>query len=184
MKAVVLKSKKVVFACGLASAMLTVVAAENPMAGLTIKPGLWEIQHKTSINGSQLPDMQQMMANVPPGMRGQVEAMMAKNGAGMTDKGLSVCVTPEQIAKAEFANDPKGHCKTSDIKHTGNKVSLKMHCDDPKGEGETEVTEVNPEHWTSVTHMTIEEQGKPQAINSEASGKWLKADCGALKPKS
>lgn len=159
------------------------VAAENPIAGLNIKPGLWEIQHKTSVNGQRLPDMQQMMANVPPGMRGQVEDMMKKNGANLTEKGIGVCVTPEQIARAEFANDPKGHCKTSDIKHNGNKLSLKMRCDDPKGEGETEITQINPEKWTSMTHMTIDERGQSQVINSEASGRWLGADCGDVKPR-
>ncbi|HQQ62482.1 MAG TPA: DUF3617 domain-containing protein [Pseudomonadales bacterium] len=168
---------------GMALVASAAMADGNPLAGLDIKPGLWEIQHKTSLNGQQLPDMQQIMASVPPGMRGQVEDMMKKNGAGLTEKGLSVCVTAEQIAKAEFANDPKGHCKTSDIKRNGNKLSLKMRCDDPKGEGETEVIRINPEKWTSVTHMTIEEQGRPQAINSEATGKWLGADCGNIKPR-
>lgn len=158
-------------------------AGENPIAGLTIKPGLWEIQHKTAVNGQQLPDMQQIMASVPPGMRGQVEDMMKQNGAGLTEKGLTVCVTPEQIAKAEFANDPKGHCQTVDVKRAGNKLTVKMRCDDPKGEGETEVTQIDPEKWTSITHMTVEQQGQPQAIKSEATGKWLGANCGTIKPR-
>ncbi len=147
-----------------------------------IKPGLWEIQHKTAVNGQELPDMQQMMANVPPGMRGQVEAMMAKNGAGMTEKGVSVCITQEQINNNTYGMDNKGHCKVSDVQHSGNRTSLKMRCEDPKGEGETTVTQISPVQWQSTTRMTIEEQGKPQAINSEATGRWLKADCGAIKP--
>src|SRR6478736_6904794 len=101
-----------------------------------IKPGLWEIQHKTVMDGQALPDMNEMLAQVPPEMRGQVQAMMAKNGAGMTDKGLTICITPEQIANQQYGSDPKSQCQVSDIKHDGNVTHMTTVCSKPKGAGE------------------------------------------------
>lgn len=147
-----------------------------------IKPGLWEIQHKTAVDGQELPDMNKMLEQVPPEMRGQMQAMMAKNGAGMTDKGVTICITPEQIANQQYGNDPKSKCQVSEMTHEGNVTHMKMQCSKPKGEGETTVTRLSPESWTSVSKMTMEENGKPHAMNSESNAKWLGSDCGAVKP--
>lgn len=147
-----------------------------------IKPGLWEIQHKTVMDGQALPDMNQMLDQVPPEMRSQVQTMMAKNGAGMTDKGLTICITPEQIAKQQYGNDPKSKCQLSDMKHEDNVTHMKMQCSKPKGEGETTVTRLSPEAWTSVSKMTMEEKGAPHTMNSESTAKWLGTDCGDVKP--
>jgi hypothetical protein len=147
-----------------------------------IKPGLWEVQHKTVMDGQALPDMNEILAKVPPEMRGQVQAMMAKNGAGMTDKGLTICITPEQITKQQYGNDPKSQCQLSDMKHEDNVTHMKMQCSKPKGEGETTVTRLSPEAWTSVSRMTMEEKGTPHTMNSESTAKWLSTDCGDVKP--
>jgi hypothetical protein len=177
-------------AVAVAASLLMPVMADEASATLkkaldasNLKPGLWEIQHKTAVNGQELPDMQEIMAKVPVAMRGQVKEMMAKNGAGMTDKGVSVCLTAEQIANGDVGMPSKGRCKMSDVQHSGNKTSMKIHCEDPKGEGRTTVTQISPVQWQSTTQMTVEEQGKSQDINSEAIGKWLKTDCGALKSR-
>ena len=147
-----------------------------------IKPGLWEIQHQTSVDGQALPDMNKMLEQVPPEMRGQVQAMMAKNGAGMTNKGMTICITAEQIANQQYGNDPKSKCQMTDMKNEGNVTHMKMLCSKPKGEGETTVTRLSPESWTSVSKMTMEEQGAPHTMNSEATAKWLSSDCGDVKP--
>ncbi len=147
-----------------------------------IKPGLWEIQHKTLIDGQALPDMNKMLEQVPPEMREQVQAMLAKNGAGMTEKGLTICITPEQVANQQYGNDPKSKCQMTDMKHEGNVTHMKMQCSKPKGEGETTVTRLSPESWISVSRMTMEEQGAPHIMNSESTAKWLSANCGDVKP--
>ena len=156
--------------------------------GLNIKPGLWEIQHHMNVNGQQMQDMQahaaemqKHMAEMPPAMQERMKAMMAKNGMGMTDKGMAICVTADQIAHGFMgANDPKSSgCKTVDMKHSGNHTTMKMHCDAPhQADSTTDITRLSDTQWTSITHMTTEKS----EINSESSGKWLKADCGDVKP--
>lgn len=162
--------------------LLSVTGVLQAQEAKDIKPGLWEIQHKAVVDGQELPDMNEMLAQVPPEMRGQVEAMMAKNGAGTTGKGVTTCITAEQIAKQEYGGDPKSKCKVSDVKHEGNTTHMKMQCSEPKGQGETSITHLSPESWISTTKMTIEESGSSHTVNSDSTAKWLGADCGAVKP--
>lgn len=147
-----------------------------------IKPGLWEIQQKAAVDGQALPDMNEMLAQVPPEMRGQVEAMMAKNGAGMTAKGVTVCITPEQVANQQYGSDPESKCQMSDMKQEGNVTHMKISCSKPKGQGETTVTRLSAESWSSVSTMTMEEDGAQHTMSSQATARWLKSDCGAVKP--
>ncbi len=146
-----------------------------------IKPGLWEIQHKTSVDGQKVPDMKEMLSQVPPEMRGQVEAMMAKQGAGMTDKGLTTCITPEQAASQHYGTDPDGQCQVKDLQQDGDVTRLKIQCSQPKGEGEATVTRLGPEAWKSTTRMTVEENGAKHTMHSESTAHWLGADCAAVK---
>lgn len=162
--------------------LLGAVGALQAEGSKDIKPGLWEIRHKTAVDGQQLPDMNEMLAKVPPEMRGQVQAMMAKNGAGMTDKGVTICITPEQAVKQEYGTDPASKCQVTDIRQDGNVTHMKMQCSDPKGEGETTVTRQSREAWSSVSRMTMDENGTPHTMNSESTARWLAADCGAVKP--
>lgn len=150
-------------------------------AGNDIQPGLWEIQHKTRVNGQQMPDMEEMMAKVPPEMRAQMKSMMAQQGAGISNKGVTICITAEQIAQGETgAEVPESDCKMTDIKQNGNKTNMKMDCTKPKANGQMEIVRLNDKHWKSATDMkTAEGQ-----MNMEAEGKWLKADCGDVKPQS
>lgn len=148
-----------------------------------IKPGLWEIQNKTAVDGQELPDMSKMLEQVPAEMRGQVEAMLAKNGAGMTDNGITVCITPEQIAKQEYGTDPKSQCKVTDIKNEDDTTHMKMQCSKPKGEGETTITRQSSEAWTSITRMTMDEKGSDHTMNTESAAKWIGSSCGVVKPE-
>jgi hypothetical protein len=148
----------------------------------SIKPGLWEIQQKAAVDGKALPDMNEMLAQVPPEMREQVAAMMAKNGAGMTNKGVTICITPEQAASQQYGSDPESECQMSDIKQDGNVTHMKIQCSKPKGQGETTVTRNSAESWSSVSTMTMEENGASHNMHSEAAAHWLKSDCGAVKP--
>jgi len=162
--------------------------------GLDIKPGLWEIQNQISMNGKQMPDMtqhmaeaqkhmtemQKNMASMPPDMQEKMKAAMSQNShMGMTNKGITVCMTQEQINRSEIARDPNSHCKTTDINRSGDKTTIKMHCDAPhEADMTTEVTRISDTEWKSVSHMVAGQR----TIENSGSGKWLKTDCGDVKP--
>jgi len=71
----------------------------------TMKPGLWEISHKTQFGSGEMNKemaaMQEQMAKMPPEQRKMMEDMMAKRGlamgAGGPGGGMSIkmCMTKE-----------------------------------------------------------------------------------------
>jgi len=149
-----------------------------------VKPGLWEVKQKTAVDGQELPDISKMLEKVPPEMRAQVEAMMEKKAARLVSgKPMQVCLTKEQLEKQAAENDAENRCQFNDLERDGNVTRVKVQCSKPKAKGETTVTRLNAESWTSVTQMMVEEQGSAHAVNSEADARWLSADCGAVKPK-
>jgi len=147
-----------------------------------VKPGLWEIQQKTVVDGQELPDLSKMLESVPPEMRAQVEAMMSKNASRLVSgKPMQTCITAEQLAKQAQENDANSRCQFHNIQREGNRTHVTMQCAKPKGQGESTVTRINSEAWTSVTKMTIEEQGSTHKVDSEAQARWISADCSAMK---
>ena len=47
---------------------------------------------------------------------------------------------------------------------------------------EGDVTFVSPEAYTMRMAVTTQTEGRPETVNLDASGKWLGADCGSVKP--
>ena len=66
-------------------------------------------------------------------------------------------------------------------KKSGNTIKVAFTCSNPPSSGEGEVN-FTPESYTS--HMTIKTvvDGRNETMVVDAAGKWLKADCGSIKP--
>ena len=66
----------------------------------SLKPGLWEISHKTQFGAGAMSDkmaaMKDQMASLPPDQRKMMEDMMAKQGVSMGAAGgvtVKTCIT-------------------------------------------------------------------------------------------
>lgn len=161
------------------------VAAALPAAAQSLKPGLWEIQQKMAGNAEMEKQMAQARAQIaalPPEQRKQMEAMMARQGVqpgnGNT---LRICMSKEMAERNEVPA-AQGDCKITNQGRSGNTVKMAFNCSNPPSSGETEVTTSGPEAYTTKTVATATVDGRPQKMTMEGSGKWLGADCGALKP--
>ncbi len=181
-----MKLKSIYLAVSLLSLVATVQAdsTQDMLKSLVkdVKPGLWEIQQKSVVDGQELPDLSKMLESVPPEMRAQVEAMMSKKASRLVSgKPMQTCITAEQLAKQAQENDANSRCQFSNIEREGNRTHVTMQCSKPKGQGETTITRINSEAWTSVTKMTIEEQGSTHKVDNEAKARWISADCSAMK---
>jgi hypothetical protein len=55
-------------------------------------------------------------------------------------------------------------------------------CANPPSTGEGELTFISPEAFTMKMQVTSAASGVPEKTNMEQSGRWLSADCGAVKP--
>lgn len=157
-----------------------------------LKPGLWEVTNKMKSASGEMEkataEMQKEMAGMPPEQRKMMEDMMAKQGVKMGAGGPSemvakVCMTQEMIARNEIPAQ-QGNCKTTSTPRTGNTLKMAFTCTNPPSNGEGQYTIVSPEAYTTKMIMHTTAHGKSETMNMDASGKWLGADCGNIKPMS
>jgi hypothetical protein len=169
----------------LAAAALAVCACTA--GAQSLKPGLWEVNQKMDMGGAQDPrmaQMQQQMANMPPEQRKAMEAAMAKQGVKMGPGGgmnIQMCLTKEMVERNELPAQ-RGDCKTTQQPRSGNTMKMAFSCSNPPSSGEGEVTFASPEAYSMKMTVTTQVQGKPEKMKMDAAGKWLKADCGDVKP--
>ena len=172
------------------SLLVACTGASLPAAAqTTLKPGLWEMQHRTSATAqaSQASaEMQKQMAGMPPEQRKQMEAMMAGRGGAMApgeDGGMSmkVCLTKEMVERNDITAN-RGECKTTQQQRTGNTLKMAFTCTRPPSKGDTQVTFNSPESFTTHTNVTTTAPGKSESMSVEGSGKWVSADCGSVQP--
>lgn len=166
------------------------VAVTSVAGAQTLKPGLWEVTHKTSGShgqADQMAQMQKQMAAMPPSQRKQMEEMMGKQGmqmgGGSPAGGMSMkmCMTKEMAERSEIPAQ-QGDCKTTQQSRSGNTLKVAFSCTNPPSSGEGQYTFTGAEAYTMKMAVTTTVQGKPQKTNMEGSGKWLGADCGNVKP--
>ena len=170
------------------AAILT--AASLSAGAQTMKPGLWEVDNKMRAEGKmgqEMAQMQQAMANLPPEQRKMMQDMMAKQGValgkgGPGTIGMKVCMTKEMAEQNEV---PSGNddCKHKASPRSGNTMKISFTCTNPPSSGDGQITFVSPEAYTVNMSMNTVVEGKPQKVDMEAAGKWLSADCGAIKPR-
>jgi hypothetical protein len=175
------------------NAALTLLAiAVLPAMAQSTKPGLWEINNKMGGSAEMdkaMAQMQQQMAGMPPAQRKQMEDMMAKQGMSMgagSGGGISVkvCMTREMVERNEMAQPQQGDCKSTASPRVGNTQKISFTCTQPPSSGEGQITFTSNEAYTMKMVTTTTVKGKPEKMTLEGSGKWLSADCGAIKPMS
>ena len=158
-----------------------------------LAPGLWEHQSTMKSGSGQLEagmaEMKAELARMPPEQRKQMEQAMAAQGVSMgagpgAGTSMRICLSPEQAARDEMPmSDDK--CKTTRQSRSGNTFKFAMECaGPPKSSGEGEFTMVNPKETTGkMKFVTATRSGPPETMEMQQRGRWISADCGALKPK-
>lgn len=156
----------------------------------TMKPGLWEVT--TRMGGSPEMDqamsqMQQQMANMTPAQRKQMEGMMGKQGAGMSvapggAMAAKICMTKEMAARHEVPMQQQGDCTSTVSDKTGSGMKMKFTCTNPPSTGDGQFTYSGDSAYTMKMNISSAQKGAPRNTTIDSSGKWVAADCGAVKP--
>jgi hypothetical protein len=135
-------------------------AAAQPALAQAFKPGLWETNNKMGAGGGKLQDamamVQQHLATMDPEQRKRIDGMMARQGVVISNDGViaKMCITPEMAAKQQLPIQQHGNCSYQHAPAVGNTMAFSFSCTNPQASGEGNAT----------------------------SGRWLGADCGAVKP--
>lgn len=154
----------------------------------TIKPGLWETNNKIASGSGKVNDMmamaQQQLASMNPEQRAKIEGMMARQGVMLNNDGVvaKVCITPEMAAKRQLPVQQRGNCSFQHAPLAGKTMSYSFTCTNPDGRGEGSATFNSPTAYTSSTRVTTTATGASETVSIDSTGRWLAADCGAVRP--
>jgi hypothetical protein len=174
-------------------------------------PGLWETEWKMNVNGQDLgalmrQAMEQALKQMPAAQREQAEQMMKAQGGAVAFGGKQQeCLTPADAARAA---DPKRvlaemqedapQCRFEPVAVSGSALRFKGRCNDAdgfSGDVEGDFTLASDKAWTGRWGGQGRMAGvdeipgfKPAAggrvdFRMSGSGRWLAADCGAVKPR-
>jgi hypothetical protein len=155
-----------------------------------MKAGLWEIKQQPQLDAqrqAQLDEAQKQLAALPPEQRKMMEQAMAQHGVNIGLSGgvitIKTCVSEEQARHNTPPVVDKGQC-THDVKRSGNVIRTHFSCTDPASEGDSEVTLIGSDAFTSKTRITHQRDGRSETINASGEAHWLGSDCGGLKPSA
>lgn len=171
-------------------AAATLCLSPPALAADTMRPGLWEITNTVKSSNSQtmaaMAEAQKHMAAMNPEQRKMIEAMMAKQGVGMSmggDGGVKItyCVTKEMAARRELPTGQQGQC-SSTATPTATGMNVSFTCANPPSSGNGQVTLAGDTAYATTMTVTSSARGKPETMTVDGSGRWLSADCGARAP--
>lgn len=169
------------------AAVMAIASGCGAVLAQTLKPGLWEISNRMQGENGEMEkamaQMQKQMAAMPPEQRKMMEAMLAKQGVGLGASGtaVKVCMTREMVERNQLAVQ-QGDCKTTSSPRSGNTMKIAYTCAQPPSSGEGQVTFAGDTAYTMNLATTSTVRGKVEKMTLNTSGKWLSADCGAIKP--
>lgn len=157
--------------------------------GTKLKPGLWEHSYKMASASGKLEaamkEAQAALAQMPPEQRKMMEQMLAKQGMGLGADGqkLRICLSPEDAARDEPPPAQDGCKQTS--KRQGNTWNISFECPARDGQGASSgngsMTLKDPGSYEGRFTITTSIDGKPEQMQMSTSGRWVSADCGALR---
>lgn len=176
----------------LALIFLTVISL--PALSQSMRPGLWEVDSKISSKNpqmaAQMAQLRKQLASMPPEQRKMMEQMLAKQGGAsmptMTDDGMRVkiCMSKEMVAQNQVPVQQTGNCKQQQTPMGSNAIKISFVCTNPASSGEGTVQFEGETGYTMNMNLTAAPQGKPETTTVQADGRWLGADCGAVKPQA
>ncbi|MBX3660329.1 MAG: DUF3617 domain-containing protein [Ramlibacter sp.] len=172
----------------LAGALLA--AACGLAAAQTLKPGLWEISNKMGGNPEMdqaMAQMQKQMASMPPEQRKMMQDMMAQRGVSMGAGAggamvVKTCMTKEMVERSQMPVHEKGDCTNTVSNRSASGMDVKFVCTQPPSSGEGHVTLRGDSAYDMKMTMQTTHKGKSVTTTMDASGKWLGADCGNIRP--
>jgi hypothetical protein len=161
-----------------------------PASAQDMKPGLWEMNNNVSSPDVQtqaaMSEIQKQLANMSPEQRQGLQQMLERNGV-QVDLGAAgaitsrVCMTKEMIQRKEFPVQ-QGDCKQKVTPVSARRMKVAFSCSKPPASGEGEMTLDSDTSYRARMHIRGNDGASRQAVDMDVSGRWLGADCGALRP--
>ncbi|MEO7497019.1 MAG: DUF3617 domain-containing protein [Massilia sp.] len=174
-----MKLTSLALACALAPGLLFAAPATK------IKPGLWESTSKMGAGDSRMQQAMAMLQSLPPEQRKMMESAMAKQGVSMSADGgvqAKVCVSKEMAEANQLPMQQRGSCTYQHGPLVGGAMKFSFSCTNPTASGEGSVNFAGDSSYDGNMQIKSSATGQAETVNVQTSGRWLAADCGAIKP--
>jgi hypothetical protein len=157
---------------------------------IPVKPGLWEMQGSIVTATPLPPEAEAKIAALPPAQQAQIRSMMGGGSKPVTTT-RQMCLGAQASMDSLLKQSQQSagmQCSFSNKVQTASGASFDMSCTGQVGsaQGHTEFRSIDDEHLSSTVHMTISSTSHGTTTNSTVdtttTGKFLKADCGDVKP--
>ncbi len=158
------------------------------------RPGLWEIKSKTLLDG-KVRTATMGIDTATPEMRKQIDSQTASRGFKIVNdspegRTVNLCVSQSQAQKEPEVMTAAMRKRGCDAVLIGKKPDgasmYEFTCaGNVSGAGRGEMKLISPERYEGFTEVNNKGalQG-PQLVRNEIKARWLKKDCGVLKPAS
>lgn len=169
--------------------LLTLLSIPLVLAGpahakdLVPRHGLWEVTTTS--------ELLKLVPHIPQSQMQQLMDLARQHGMNLPDlqNGAAtsrVCITPEMAERNVLPNiyDDQLGCSAQNGTRVGNSYRMDLVCAGPrvKGGGKAEATFSSPERFSGYSRFEGLVQGTPVNDEAELNGRWVGADCGAVKP--
>lgn len=169
-------------ATALALAVFLCLPAQAAPQG-DMRPGLWEVTTASDLLRlvpAIPPDQMQRLMNLAK--QNGFDMPQIQNGAATSRACISAAMATRQALPILYQH--QAGCSTRNATRDGNQYRLEFVCSSAsvKGSGKAQGTFTNAENFAGQTSFEGTVQGTPVNERAEISGRWLEADCGAVKP--
>lgn len=161
-----------------------------PSSAQSLKPGLWEIKTQVKSAGGEVESamaaMQDSLARMPPEQRKMVEENMARQGVSVGGNGSGmnarVCLSKEMAEHNRLPVRRQGNCTEKHGPVVNGKMTSTFSCTNPPSSGTAEYTFNGDTAYTMNMRSTTTMEGASKEMTMQSSGRWVSADCGAIRP--
>lgn len=161
----------------------TLLSATAHSADNNMRPGLWQITTTS--------DLLILVPHLPPEQMQGIKDIATEYGLDMPqiENGAAIsqmCMTQQMVDEKTLPNfyNVELGCSSKNATRSGNQYKTSFVCASAElnGNGTAEGTITSPQTFTGQTNFTGTAQGNPVNEQADVSGKWINANCGAVKP--
>jgi hypothetical protein len=163
----------------LAGPLAAVVVGQTPARPkLDVRMGLWEITSTVDVDG-RMPGID--TSRMTPQQRAEMAAAMRGSEAPHTTSTAS-CITREDFDRRNFVVTQDRNCRQTITTNTTTRLDATIRCAaDRAATGRLHIEATTPTAYTGTITTTAMEHGRRTTTTVTMSGRWVAADCGALK---
>ncbi len=178
--------------CGAGVLLAAQVGAAAPSLNTGIQAGLWEAKvTQQVVDGQDMhakmqaaqQEMLQMLKNMPPAQRQQMEKTM---GARMMAGGTTqICISPAMVAMNKPLPPKDMRCETLKMQRVGNSLDYEMNCKSAthsmQGKGKSSFTATSMKTQMDMQTQDIK-SGQRHRMQTASEMRFVSSNCGAVKP--